>query len=100
MTAEKSYLCPLFWQHHEDKEILRRELRQMKENGIGGFIAESRPHPDYLGSGWWEDMEILVQEAKRLGLKTVSYTHLFRAVYGNGTRGWAWDEISVGKRFF
>ena len=41
MTAEKSYLCPLFWQHHEDKEILRRELRQMKENGIGGFIAES-----------------------------------------------------------
>ena len=39
MTAEKSYLCPLFWQHHEDKEILRRELRQMKENGIGGFIA-------------------------------------------------------------
>lgn len=69
MTAEKSYLCPLFWQHHEDKEILRRELRQMKENGIGGFIAESRPHPDYLGSGWWEDMEILVQEAKRLGLK-------------------------------
>ncbi|WP_321004141.1 glycosyl hydrolase [Eisenbergiella porci] len=69
MTAEKSYLCPLFWQHHEDKEILRRELRQMKENGIGGFIAESRPHPDYLGSGWWEDMELLVQEAKRLGLK-------------------------------
>lgn len=69
MTAEKSYLCPLFWQHHEDKEILRRELRQMKENGIGGFIAESRPHPDYLGSGWWEDMEILVQEAKRLGLR-------------------------------
>ena len=28
---------------------MRRELRQMKENGIGGFIAESRPHPDYLG---------------------------------------------------
>ena len=46
MEAEKSYLCPLFWQHHEDKEILLRELRQMKENGIGGFIAESRPHPD------------------------------------------------------
>ena len=60
MEAEKSYLCPLFWQHHEDKEILLRELRQMKENGIGGFIAESRPHPDYLGSGWWEDMELLV----------------------------------------
>ncbi|WP_455614916.1 hypothetical protein [Eisenbergiella sp.] len=69
MEAEKSYLCPLFWQHHEDKEILCRELRQMKENGIGGFIAESRPHPDYLGSGWWEDMDILLEEAKRLGLK-------------------------------
>ena len=41
----------------------------MKRNRIGGFIAESRPHPDYLGSGWWEDMELLVQEAKRLGLK-------------------------------
>ena len=48
MNTEKSYLCPLFWQHHEEEEVLREELQRMKENGIGGFIVEARPHPDYL----------------------------------------------------
>ena len=38
MSAEKSHLCPLFWQHHEEEAVLREELQRMKENGIGGLI--------------------------------------------------------------
>ena len=51
MNTEKSYLCPLFWQHHEEEAVLREELQRMKKNGIGGFIVEARPHPDYLEEG-------------------------------------------------
>lgn len=64
MNAEKSYLCPLFWQHHEEATVLKEELCRMKENGIGGFIVEARPHPDYLGENWWKDLTILLDEAK------------------------------------
>lgn len=69
MSVEKSYLCPLFWQHHEEAFVLQTELQRMKENGIGGFIVEARPHPDYLGKTWWEDLRLLLEEAKRLGLE-------------------------------
>ena len=41
----------------------------MHENGIGGFIVESRPHPDYLGEKWWHDLDILINEAKKRDMK-------------------------------
>lgn len=69
MSAEKSYLCPLFWQHHEEEAVLREELQRMKENGIGGFIVEARPHPDYLEENWWKDLTILLDEAKKLDME-------------------------------
>ena len=63
-----SSITPFFWQHGEDEETLRNEIRQMQENGIGGFVVESRPHPDFLGDGWWRDMDILLDEAKKRGM--------------------------------
>lgn len=65
----ENHLIPLFWQHGESEEVLREEIARMDEAGIHSFIAEARPHPDYLGPGWWRDMEILVDEAKRRGMK-------------------------------
>lgn len=62
---EKSYLCPLFWQHHEGEDRLRDEIRAMDENGIKSFIVEARPHPHYLKDEWWSDFAILIDEAKK-----------------------------------
>lgn len=62
---EKSYLRPLFWQHGEFKEVLIEEIKQMHDNGVGGFIVEARPHPDYLSYGWWRDLDIIIGEAKK-----------------------------------
>ncbi len=64
-----SYIRPLFWQHGEEEGILKDEIRKMHDNGIGGFIVEARPHPDYLGQGWWRDLRVILQEAKRLGME-------------------------------
>lgn len=64
-----SYITPLFWQHGEDEEILREEIRQMNENGIGGFIVESRPHPDFLGEQWWHDLDAIIDEAGKRNMK-------------------------------
>ncbi len=62
---ENRYLRPLFWQHGEKKEILVEEIEQMYQNGVGEFIVESRPHPDYLGYGWWRDLDIIIEAAKQ-----------------------------------
>ncbi|MHB1485822.1 MAG: glycosylhydrolase-like jelly roll fold domain-containing protein [Saccharofermentanales bacterium] len=65
----KSHITPLFWQHGEGEDILRDEIRKMNGNGIGSFIVESRPHPDYLGAKWWKDLDIIIDEAGKLGMK-------------------------------
>ncbi|MBT9147482.1 MAG: hypothetical protein DDT32_01239 [Syntrophomonadaceae bacterium] len=64
-----SYIFPLFWQHGEEEATLRDEIHKMHENGIGGFIVESRPHPDYLGEGWWHDLDVIIDEAKKRNMK-------------------------------
>lgn len=62
----KHYLNPLFWQRNDAPEALREEMARMKENGINDFVVEPRPHPDYLGEGWWKDLDLILEEAERL----------------------------------
>ena len=65
MGQTKNSLYPLFWQHGEKEEELREEIGKMQEGGIGGFIVESRPHPDYLSYGWWRDLDVILSEASK-----------------------------------
>lgn len=69
MKEKKSYIRPLFWQHGEKKEQLIEEIKQMHENGVGGFIVEARPHPDFLSYGWWRDLDIIIHEAKKRAME-------------------------------
>ena len=64
-----NYLIPLFWQHGESEDILREEICQMQSKGIHQFIVESRPHPGYLKDGWWRDLSIIIDEAKKRDMK-------------------------------
>lgn len=66
---QPSYLTPLFWTHGEDEQVMRHMIGQMHENGIGEFVVESRPHPDFLGDQWWSDVDIILDEAKKRGMK-------------------------------
>lgn len=61
-------LIPLFWQRGEDHAVLAEEMRRMKSVGINDFILESRPHPDWLGEGWWKDLEFILQTAEELDM--------------------------------
>ena len=61
---------PLFWLHgDESKERLEQYLEKVAESGNGSFTAESRPHKDWLGEGWYRDLEICLNKAKQLDLK-------------------------------
>ncbi|MGN1021909.1 MAG: hypothetical protein ACI4OJ_00255 [Lachnospiraceae bacterium] len=66
---EENYILPFFWQHGEDAATLREYVRAIHDCNIGAFCVESRPHPDFAGPGWWRDMDIILEEAKTLGMK-------------------------------
>lgn len=61
---------PLFWLHgDESRERLEEYVAKIAEGGNGCFTAESRPHSDWLGEGWFRDLAICLEAAKRHDLK-------------------------------
>lgn len=65
---------PLFWMHGtETKDALVKELDRVVEGGNGSFTAEPRPHKDWLGEGWYRDLGICLEAAKKRDLKLWIY---------------------------
>lgn len=61
---------PLFWLHgDESKERLEMYVAKVAEGGNGCLTTESRPHNDWLGPGWWRDLDICLNAAKRHNLQ-------------------------------
>lgn len=61
---------PLFWLHgDESKERLQEFLQAVVDGGNGSFTAESRPHSDWLGEGWFRDLGICLDVARKNRMK-------------------------------
>ncbi len=80
-----NYVLPFFWQHGEEESIIREEMIRIYESCIGAVCVESRPHPDFAGPRWWRDMDIIIDEAKKLGMRVwvLDDSH-FPTGYANG----------------
>ncbi|MGM0155713.1 hypothetical protein IGK30_003580 [Enterococcus sp. AZ178] len=78
-------IFPFFWLHGESKEILIDYIHKVYESSISSICIESRPHPDFLGDKWWEDLDILLSEAKKLNMSVwiLDDAH-FPTGYANG----------------
>jgi len=64
--SAKRYTGPLFWLHgDESPERLNAVLDKVAEAGNGTFTAESRPHREWLGEGWYRDLGVCLDAAKR-----------------------------------
>ncbi len=64
-----NYILPFFWQHGEDEATLREYMAVIDELNIKAVCIESRPHPDFCGDRWWNDMDIILEEAKNRMMK-------------------------------
>ena len=58
-------IFPFLWMRGEEESILRREIEKIAACGIRAICVEARPHDDFCGPGWWHDMDIVLDEAKR-----------------------------------
>ena len=58
-------IFPFLWMRGEEESILRHEIEKIAECGIKAICVEARPHDDFCGPGWWRDMDIVLDEAKK-----------------------------------
>ena len=66
---ENNYILPFLWMRGEEEKILREEMSKIYECGIRAVCLEARPHDDFCGPGWWHDMDIIIDEAKKRDMK-------------------------------
>lgn len=67
--AECRLIAPFLWLHgDESKECLDTFIEKLAEGHNGSFIAESRPHSDWLGPQWYADVKVCLDQAKKLGM--------------------------------
>ncbi|MBQ4088820.1 MAG: hypothetical protein IJC56_02940 [Clostridia bacterium] len=66
---KNNHILPFLWLHGEDEATLRDMLQKIHASNIGAVCLESRPHPDYVGDQWWHDVDIIIDECLKLGLK-------------------------------
>ncbi len=66
---EGSYLMPFFWQHGTDEHTLRSMMGRIWDVNIREICVESRPHPDFCGPKWWQDMGVILDEAEKRGMR-------------------------------
>lgn len=59
-----SHILPFLWMKGEDNGTIRSELDKIEECGIREICLESRPHPDFCGPGWWENLDFILEEAR------------------------------------
>lgn len=65
----ENYILPFLWLRDQSEEVLRTEIEKIYDCGIRAVCLESRPHPDFGGAGWWHDFDIVLDEAKKRGMK-------------------------------
>jgi len=66
---EDNYIFPFFWLHGEEEPKLREYMNVIKNSGCDAVCVESRPHPDFCGEKWWQDMDVIIDEARKLDMK-------------------------------
>ncbi len=82
---ESNYLLPFYWQHGNHRDRIPTQVRRIYDSGCRALCVESRPHPDFGGPDWWADMDIILAEAQKLGMKVwILDDKHFPTGYANG----------------
>lgn len=65
----ENHLFPFFWQHGEDEKVLVEYVEKIYQSGMKAVCVESRPHPDFVGEKWWQDLDIIIRECQKRKMK-------------------------------
>ena len=65
----ENHILPFFWQHGEDDATLIEELHNIYNSGARAVCVESRPHEGFAREPWFEDLRVIFDECRRLGME-------------------------------
>ena len=83
--AAREMTGPLFWMHGTESEArLREYVGRVAESGQGILTIESRPHIDWMRDGWWRDVDIVLDECKKRGMKMMVFDDYWWPSQGMG----------------
>lgn len=66
---EENHLLPFLWMREGKRETLPALIRQIYDSGARALCVESRTHESFCEQAWWDDMDVVVAEAKRRNMK-------------------------------
>ncbi len=82
---EGNYLLPFYWQRGNHRDRIPAQVARIRASGCRALCVESRTHPDFCGEGWWRDMDVILAECQRLGMKVwILDDKHFPTGYANG----------------
>lgn len=82
---EDNYLLPFYWQHGNHRDKIPEQIERIFESGCRALCVESRPHPGFGGPDWWADMDIILEECEKRGMKVwILDDKHFPTGYANG----------------
>lgn len=68
-NREENYVFPFYWQHGDHYERIPSQVDQIFRSGCRALCVEARPHPDFCKDGWWRDMDLILSECEKRGMK-------------------------------
>ncbi|MBQ7379004.1 MAG: hypothetical protein IJW70_04905 [Clostridia bacterium] len=66
---ESNYLLPFYWQHGTHRDRIPAQVQRIYDSGCRALCVESRPHPDFCGPEWWADVDVILAECEKRGMK-------------------------------
>lgn len=82
---EANYLLPFYWQHGNHTDRIPTQVQRIYDSGCRALCVESRTHEDFAGEGWWRDMDIILAECEKRGMRVwILDDKHFPTGYANG----------------
>lgn len=67
--VQQDYIAPFLWLHWEDDQYIVETIERIYDSGIRSVCLESRTHEDFVRDGWWSDVQLILEECKKRGMK-------------------------------
>jgi hypothetical protein len=64
-NREQNHMLPFLWVHGEPHETYRRMVKAIHDANIRAFCVEARPHKNFCKEQWWQDMDVILDEAEK-----------------------------------